>query len=56
MPSLYQYLKENYKENEPIILAELQIKDITENNIRQQLKKLTDEGMIKRFDKAMSLT
>ena len=30
MPSLYQYLKENYKENEPIILAELQIKDITE--------------------------
>ena len=53
MPSLYQYLKENYKENEPIILAELQIKDMTENNIRQQLKKLTDEGMIKRFDKGI---
>lgn len=53
MPSLYQYLKENYKENEPIILAELQIKDMTGNNIRQQLKKLTDEGMIKRFDKGI---
>lgn len=53
MSSLYQYLKENYKENEPIILAELQIKDMTGNNIRQQLKKLTDEGMIKRFDKGI---
>lgn len=53
MSNLYQYLRENYKENEPIILAELQIKDMTGNNIRQQLKKLTDEGMIKRFDKGI---
>lgn len=53
MSKLYQYLKENYEENDPIILAELKIKDMTENNIRQQLKKLTDEGMIKRFDKGI---
>lgn len=53
MSKLYQYLKENYEEDDPIILAELKIKDMTENNIRQQLKKLTDEGMIKRFDKGI---
>lgn len=50
MPNLYQYLKENFKENEPIILTELQIEGMTGNNIRQQLKKLTDTGMVKRFD------
>lgn len=53
MSKLYQYLKENYEENDPIILAELKIKDMTGNNIRQQLKKLTDDGMIKRFDKGI---
>lgn len=50
MPNLYQYLKETYKENEPIILTELQIEGMTGNNICQQLKKLTDAGTIKRFD------
>ena len=44
MSNLYQYLKENFKENEPIILTELQIEGMTGNNIRQQLKKLTDAG------------
>ena len=35
MSNLYQYLKENFKENEPIILTELQIEGMTGNNIRQ---------------------
>ena len=50
MSNLYQYLKENFKENEPIILTELQIEGMTGNNIRQQLKKITDAGTVKRFD------
>lgn len=50
MSNLYQYLKENFKENEPIILTELQIEGMAGNNIRQQLKKLTDAGTVKRFD------
>ena len=42
MSNLYQYLTENYKENEPFFLSDIQIKGMTGNNIRQQLKKLTD--------------
>lgn len=53
MENLYQYIMDNYKVNEPIFLAELRIQGITENNIRQQLKKLTDAGKIKRFDKGI---
>lgn len=53
MENLYQYIIDNYQVNEPIFLAELQVQGITENNIRQQLKKLTDAGKIKRFDKGI---
>ena len=53
MSSLYQYLIEKYKENEPFFLSDIQIEGITGNNIRQQLKKLTDIGKIKRFDKGI---
>ena len=42
MSNLYQYLTENYKENEPFFLSDIQIEGMTGNNIRQQLKKLTD--------------
>lgn len=48
--SLYEYLIENYNENEPIFISEIQIEDMTDVNIRQQIKKLTDSGKIKRFD------
>lgn len=48
--SLYEYLIENYDENEPIFISEIQIEDMTDVNIRQQVKKLTDSGKIKRFD------
>ena len=42
MSNLYQCLTENYKENEPFFLSDIQIEGMTGNNIRQQLKKLTD--------------
>ena len=41
MSNLYQYLTENYKENDPFFLSDIQIEGMTGNNIRQQLKKLT---------------
>lgn len=53
MENLYQYIIDTYETNEPIFLAELKINGISENNLRQQLKKLTDSGKIKRFDKGI---
>lgn len=50
METLYEYLLDNYKENEPIFLADLQVDGITRTNVRQQIKKLTDTGKVKRFD------
>lgn len=50
METVYEYLLDNYKENEPIFLADLQIDGMTSTNIRQRIKKLTDAGKVKRFD------
>ena len=50
METLYEYLLDNYKENEPIFLADLQVGGMTRTNVRQQIKKLTDTGKVKRFD------
>lgn len=50
METLYEYLLDNYKENEPIFLADLQVDGMTRTNVRQQIKKLTDTGIVKRFD------
>lgn len=47
---LYEYLKTEYRENEPIFLSELNVADISSVNVRQQLKKLTDKGLLKRYD------
>lgn len=50
METLYEYLLDNYKENEPIFLADLQVDGMTRTNVRQKIKKLTDTGKVKRFD------
>ena len=47
---LYTYLKNRYKENEPIFLADLAVPDMQDVVVRQQLKKLTEDGLLKRFD------
>lgn len=47
---LYDYLKANYKENEPILLSDIQIEGVTEATVRQQMKQLTEAGKIRRFD------
>ncbi|MCR5030903.1 MAG: hypothetical protein K5982_05460 [Selenomonadaceae bacterium] len=48
--TVYNYLRGNYKENTPIFLSEIKIPSIKESSIRQQLKKLTADGRLKRFD------
>lgn len=50
METLYEYLLDNYKENKPIFLVDIQIDGMTRTNVRQQIKKLADTGKVKRFD------
>lgn len=47
---LYDYLMENYGENTPIFVSELDIEGLNESTLRVQIKKMTDAGMLKRFD------
>lgn len=47
---LYDYLVENYGENTPIFVSELDIEGLNESTLRVQIKKMTDAGMLKRFD------
>ena len=47
---LYQYLKENYIPGEPIFTGDIDIPGMTEENLRYHLKKLTDSGIISRFE------
>lgn len=47
---VYEYIENKYKPNEPIFLAELDIPDMKPVSVRQQMKKLTEDGRLKRFD------
>ena len=47
---LYQYLKENYAQGEPIFTGDIDIPGMTEENLRYHLKKYTDSGIICRFE------
>lgn len=47
---LYEYLSSNYPPNTPILLSDLKIEGMSDVNLRQQIKKLTDAGQLKRFD------
>ncbi len=47
---LYKYLKENYETGEPIFLSDVEILGMTEENLRYHFKKLTDEGVLCRFE------
>ena len=50
MNDVYCYIENNYQPNEPIFLSELNISGIKAVSVRQQIKKLTESGMLKRFD------
>lgn len=47
---LFDYLVDNYEKGEPIFLSDINIEGMTEENIRYHLKKLTDDGVICRFE------
>lgn len=46
----YEYLKSRYKAGEPIFLTDINIEGMTEENLRYHMKKLTDDGVLNRFD------
>ena len=48
--TVYEFLRENYSENEPIFLSEISIPGVKEGTVRQQMRKLRADGRIKRFD------
>ena len=47
---LYEYLIENYEPGEPIFSGDIDIPGLSEENLRYHLKKLTDDGIISRFE------
>ena len=47
---VYEYLKNLYGLNEPIFLSEVNVPEVSSAALRQQLKKLTTDGKVKRFD------
>ena len=48
--SVYEYLRRSYADNEPIFLTDIRVPGINDVSVRQQLKKLTTDGRLKRFD------
>lgn len=48
MTDLLSYIKNTYKEGEPILLKDLKTLDLSYDNLRQKLKKLTDTNLIER--------
>lgn len=47
---VYNYLKENYSIGEPIFMTDIDIPEFSEENIRYYFKKLTDKGVLCRFE------
>lgn len=50
---LQQYLEETYPAGKPIFSADIDIEGMTQTNLRQSLKVLTDRGVLKRFDRGV---
>ncbi|MCD7894749.1 MAG: hypothetical protein LUG60_13765 [Erysipelotrichaceae bacterium] len=51
--NLYKFLLDNYGEDEPIFVADIEIQNYTSNNIRQNIFKLEKEGKIKHYDRGI---
>lgn len=47
---LLEYLKNNYDIGEPIFAADISVPQMSEENLRYHLKKLTDDGVLCRFE------
>ena len=47
---LYDYLLEVYGINEPILISTIDYEGMSEGRLRQYMKKMTDAGLLKRYD------
>jgi hypothetical protein len=47
---LYKYIKDHYKQAEPIFLSDLLRTNITELELNQQLKELCEKGSLQQYD------
>jgi hypothetical protein len=47
---LYEYIRQRYKEAEPIFFSDLERQDISKSALNQQLKKLCDKGLLMKYD------
>ncbi|MCI9143179.1 MAG: hypothetical protein HFH87_11260, partial [Lachnospiraceae bacterium] len=47
---LYDFLLQNYVAGEPIFISDIQVTGISEVNLRQQFKNLTDSGKLMRYE------
>ena len=50
---LKTYLLENYGYNEPILLNDLVVEGLSENAVRQSVKRLVASGFLERYDKGI---
>ncbi len=50
---LFEYLKDHYKNAEPIFLDDIHIEGMKRDNFRQQIKTLADAGKIVRYEKGI---
>ena len=50
---LFDYLREHYKPGEPIFTEDIHIKGVNRPNLIQQLKTLTDNKKVGRFEKGI---
>ncbi len=49
MSKIYNYIKDNFKQGEPIFLSELKVLRYSDTFIRQEVKSLVDKGLLKRI-------
>ena len=47
---LYNYVKDHYKEAEPIFFSDLLHKDFADSTLNQQLKELCEKGLLQEYD------
>lgn len=50
---LYEYILENYIAGEPVFMTDIQIEGMSEVNLRQQFKVLTDIGRLARYEQGI---
>ena len=47
---LYNFIKDHYKEAEPIFFSDLLCEDITDSTLSQRLKELCEKGLLQEYD------